>query len=112
MTKSQERDLYDEIDKLRIERDGYRRGLALLQGDTDPDWDEKFATILIENATLVREVERLRCLSSPEFLEALNLASGLCLSEANRWESAHPPTAAHWRSVAIRLQAGYLATGG
>jgi hypothetical protein len=43
--------------------------------------------------------------------EAMNLAAGLCHSEANRMEVAHPPTAKHWRDVATQLHAGYLVLG-
>jgi hypothetical protein len=43
--------------------------------------------------------------------EAMNQAAGLCHAEANRMESAHKPTAEHWRSIATRLHGGYLAYG-
>jgi hypothetical protein len=49
-----------EVERLRAERDGYARGLRLTMDEADPDWDAKFARVLIENATLAREVERLR----------------------------------------------------
>lgn len=42
-------------------------------------------------------------------IEAMNLAGGLCHSEAHRMEAAHRPTAEHWRSVATRLHGGALA---
>ncbi len=44
-----------------------------------------------------------------EWADAANYAKGLCESEANRWEHTSPNTAAHWRSVATRLGALYLA---
>lgn len=40
--------------------------------------------------------------------EAANSARGLCESEANKWETGAPATAAHWRSVSTRLAAIYL----
>lgn len=46
---------------------------------------------------------------APEWLDAVNSAKGLCDSEANRWEHAQPGTSQHWRSVAIRLGALWLA---
>lgn len=46
---------------------------------------------------------------APEWAEAANAARGLCESEANKWEHTSPSTSAHWRSVAVRLGAMYLA---
>lgn len=57
-------------------------------------------------ASQARHVE-LKALP-PEWADAANSARGLCESEANRWETASPSTAAHWRSVSVRLGALYL----
>jgi hypothetical protein len=65
-------------------------------------------------AAALDEIDRLRDrpVIDPALAEAMSLAAGLCHSEANRMERAHPPTAEHWRSIATRLQGGYLASGG
>lgn len=42
-------------------------------------------------------------------LELLLSVSGLCHSEANKWERADPKTSEHWRKAAVELQGTYLA---